>query len=139
MPASPGTTHNYHLNDRAGALRSLLNAGHTLRLFVAPTTLTPANVLSDFVEASFGGYAGQSLAGLFAAQTKVIDGEYQTQAAQVTFAFASGSPQVVYGWYISDGVGVRYSYLLANPVTFSPGVSLTITCQIQDWAFVTVP
>ncbi len=139
MPLANGVVSNYHLNLQTAALRAVLNIGHTLRLFKNNFTPTPANVLSDFTQADFVGYAGQSLNGVFAAQTKITDGEYQTQAASQTFAFSSGSAQTVYGWYIDDGVGVRYSYHFDNPVNMTAGVSLVITVQAQDWSYSIVP
>jgi len=125
---------NAFLNDRAGALRTLLNSSHTLRIFKNNFTPTPANVLADFTEATYTGYAGVSLAGDFAAQTKIQDGEYQTQSTSHTFGPNSGTAQTVYGWYIDDGTNVKLSFKFDNPITVDATTTFSVQVNAQDWA-----
>jgi hypothetical protein len=117
---------NYILNLRAGTLRTLLNSGCTLRIFSNNITPTPANVIGDFTQATYGGYAGQVLTNDFAAQVKVKDGEYSITSTVHTFAYTSGATQTVYGWYIDDGTGVMFSAAFPAAIAMGTGVSFTL-------------
>lgn len=133
MPASLVAS-NALLADRIASLRTLLNSGKTLRLFVNNFTPTPVNIRSDFTEASFVGYAGQSLSSDFAAGVKIIDGEYQSSSTTHTFSCTSGSSQTVYGWYIDDGTDVFLSNKFSAGIVMASGSSFTLQVKAQEWA-----
>ena len=65
---------------------TLLNTANTyLRLFKNNFTPDPSNILSDFTEADFTGYAAVQVNSKFGSPYKVIDGEYQTDSASKLF------------------------------------------------------
>ena len=92
-------------------LQTLLNSGHWFSLYYNDLEPTPANILSDFVEASFNGYAAFNLAGQFSTVLKQVDGEYYFTAQTSLFACESGG-QLLYGGYIHDGKNVKLSQRL---------------------------
>lgn len=126
---------NYFLQARATTLQTLLNSSQTLRLFSNNLNPTPANVLTDFTEATYAGYAGVSLNGQFGAPTKVQDGEYQIASGTYTFNGPATGSQTIYGWYISDGTGVNFSGVFPAPITMTSGVSFTLQISPQTWAY----
>jgi len=125
---------NALLLDRATSLRTRLNTGVTARLFTGPTAISPANVLADFSEANYGGYVGQSLAGLFGTPAKIQDGEYQINAVPLTFGCTGTPDNTVRGLYLDDGTDVLFSALFDSPISFTNGVSITLVISPQDWA-----
>jgi hypothetical protein len=125
---------NALLADRIASLRTLLNSGKMLRLFQNMFTPAPDDILSDFTQATFTGYAAQSLSSAFAAGVKIIDGEYQSTAGPFTFTCSGGSAQTVYGWYIDDGSNVFLSNAFSAPITMVSGASFSITINAQDWS-----
>ena len=68
-----------------------LNAGSELRLFQNALAPTPANVLADFTEATFTGYASIDLTGLLGAQALVVAGEYQSAIPTQNFSCTGGA------------------------------------------------
>jgi len=141
MPASPGIAHNYHLNDRAVALRQVLNNGlHVLRLFKNNIVPAPDTTLAAFVESIFPGYAAVNLANDFMAPVQVANGQYQISSSSHPFSFTAGNPENCYGWYITDNTPeVRFSFLFASPVWMTNGVTVYVQALIQDFAYSVVP
>lgn len=126
---------NKLLSTVADQLRTLLNTGHTLRLFKNNITPTPANLLADFVESTYLSYAGISLSGAFTTPIKVIDGEYQTSAPTFTFSASAGAtPENAYGFYIDDGTYVKFSMRFSAPVVMGPSAAFTLQLNPQVWA-----
>ena len=81
---------------------TLLNTANTyLRLFKNNFTPDPSNILSDFTEADFTGYAAVQVNSKFGSPYKVIDGEYQTDSSAFSYACSGGSSQTLYGWYLT--------------------------------------
>jgi hypothetical protein len=119
---------------RVTTLQTLLNSGHTLRLFANDFTPDPASVLGDFTESSFTGYAPESLSGLFGSPVKITDGEWQIQTDPIPFSCSGGSPQVVYGAYVDDGADVIFSARFDAPITMTSGASFTLQLSPQGWA-----
>jgi len=132
---------NYRLNLQAADERTYLNTGKTLRLYTAiASTLSPATVLADLTEATFTGYAGVSLSAAFAAQTKIIDGQYGISTGNLSFACTGGSPQTVIGYYVSDGTGVIFAEQFpAGVVMSNGGPSLLIALTYYQWARFILP
>jgi len=120
------------LDARAGTLATLLNSGHTLRLFQNNLTPTPATSLGSFTESTFTGYAAVSLSGQFGSPTFVTDGQYQIASGTYTFSCTGGSSQTIYGWYIDDGSNVKMSQRLDTPVTISSGGNYTLQVRPQE-------
>jgi hypothetical protein len=141
MPAAPGVAHNYHLVDRLNALRAILNANHSLRLFKSPTgVITPDYTWTAFVESTFPGYAAVSLTNDFGAPVQVANGEYQISGTSHAFSFTTGTPENAYGWVILDSTPeVRFSYQFASPVWMTNGVTIYVQPLIQDWSYTIVP
>jgi len=120
------------LQSRAGTLQTLLNSGHTLRLFQNAITPTPATPLSSFTECTFTGYASISLASAFGTPTQVTSGQWQTQAAPFTFSCTGGSAQTIYGWYVDDGTNMVMCQLLDSPFTISSGLQFVLQVAPQE-------
>lgn len=118
--------HNLHLSERCGTLRTILNSGHTLRLYRNNFTPVQATVLADFTECNLAGYAGLSLAAQFGAPTQVVTGKYQTASGVNLFTTSDAGGQTIYGWYIDDGAIVRFSKNYLAGVTFSLAIPLAI-------------
>jgi hypothetical protein len=116
----------------ANFVRSVLNSGHSLRLFSNDFLPDAASALGDFEEAFYGGYARRSLVGSFGAPTKVQDGQYQIQSEPIPFECTSSPTATVYGCFVTDGLVVKYSCRFAVPIVFSVGTSrdlqVTPTC-----------
>jgi hypothetical protein len=127
---------NTWVQDDINALRTVLNAGHTLRLFTNNAlTPTPATVLGTFTEATFPGYSGQILTGDFAASVKILDGEYQILSTVHVWGPPGSGSQTVYGWYIDDGVHVKLSFLFDVPIVMSvSNPALAVQIAYQQWA-----
>lgn len=129
---------NALLLDRASSLRSLLNSGVFLRLFTGPPVISPADVLADFSEATFAGYAGEDLAGDFGAPSKIQDGAYRINSVAKTFT-CSGAPfETVLGCYLDNGTDVLFSSLFDSPILVANGTSFQVSISPQDWALVIV-
>lgn len=101
---------------RAGTLRTVLNSGHTLRLFVNNFLPDPASPLAYFIEATFSGYAPIPLTSLFPAATQVRNGQYELDSGILVFSCTGGSSQTIFGWYIDDGTDMVACQLLDVPV-----------------------
>lgn len=86
------------------ALLNLLTDAYTAwyHLYTNPLTPNAASVLTDFVEASFGGYAPLRSVGWTDA---LVVGDVPTAYADaLVFACTvSGSPQSIYGYYVTQG------------------------------------
>lgn len=73
----------------------------TLHLFVNDITPMPDSVTTDFVEASFPGYAPISLSS-WGAVTKDSDDVYSADHPAVSFTLSSSSGgQNIYGWFMT--------------------------------------
>lgn len=130
---------NVLLLDRADALRTLLNSGHTLRLFQNDFVPLSQDSLGSFSEATFMGYAAASLSADFAAPVKIIDGEYQISGTFHTFACTGGSSQTIYGAYITAGSDWKFAIRFDAPLVITNGVSFAVQMNPQDWAKSIIP
>lgn len=117
---------------RSTSLQTLLNSGHTLRLFVNNFIPTPSTPLSSFTEASFPGYAGISLAGQFAGPTLVQDGQYMLTTPVLTFACTGLPGQTIYGWYVDDGTNMVACQLLTTPFPITQGGTYPVLLRPQE-------
>jgi hypothetical protein len=130
---------NVLLQDRADSLRTLLNSGHVLRLFQNNFTPVSQDSFGSFSEASFTGYASAALTADFGASFKVQDGEYQISSTFHTFTCTGGSPQTVYGSYISAGSDWKFAIRFDVPIVVTNGTSFAIQINPQDWAKSIIP
>lgn len=88
-------------------------AGFTVHLFTNDFTPTPSSNNGDFTEATFDGYAG--VGRTYSTTTgPTLDGDdQQVRMGGDYFAFnCTGSPQTVYGWYLTDDTSS--AWLLAD-------------------------
>jgi hypothetical protein len=117
-----------------------LNANHYLVcLFQNNFVPTPANVLADFTEATFAGYARLSTASAFGVSAKVIDGEYQSNSSLFTFTASGSTPQTVYGTFIADPTFTNVLYSEAFPtgyVMVNSGLPLVLQYQLREYSAV---
>lgn len=125
------------IQDKTDYYRSLLLVSPyaVLRLFQNNFTPTPANVLSDFVEATFQGYASINLMGHLGAKSQIQAGEWHFFSDVFTYsAPLSGSPQTIYGWYVQyprlDGTHLFGSARFDAPVVMQVG-GLPFSLQIE--------
>jgi len=131
---------NKQLQDVIDYIRgTFLNTANSyVRLFKNNFTPTPANVVGDFTEATFTGYAAVQVNSKFGSPYKVIDGEYQTDSSAFTFSCSGGSSQTVYGWYLTffDGAvtTVRKSGVFTTPFVMTTGASFNIQISPQEFA-----
>jgi hypothetical protein len=85
------------------ALDILLDTGRSPKLRLFSNNLTPgvANVVGDFTEATFGGYAAIDLSAMAAAAINGSDQGFKQLLANSFTATGAGLPQTIYGWYIT--------------------------------------
>jgi hypothetical protein len=92
-----------NLNSITGKLSNPIGGG-TLRLFTAPTTVSKANVIGDFTEPSFLGYAAVALTvGTWGTPTVASHVGSSLYGASPSFTRSgTGSPVSIYGWFLTD-------------------------------------
>ena len=117
------------------AINGVMNIGGVLRLFQNNLTPNPANIVTDFVEATFVGYSQKNLINAFGGVWKVVSGIWQTTSTIQTFSCVGEAPQIIYGWYITYTNVLYYSTFL-NPPTISNGVNLPVQVTLQEQALV---
>lgn len=125
---------NYDLSARTTVMKTTFGTGCHLRIFVNNLTPTPANVIGDFTEASWGGYAAISLSGQWTGPTKIVDGEYEIVTGTYTFTKTSGTDATAYGYYVEDGTGCLFSERFAAPITVVTGTSFTLQVKFDEYA-----
>jgi hypothetical protein len=127
---------NKWIQDDIDALRTVINSGHTLKLFQNNVTPDPSKVaISFFTVANWDTYANQALTSDFAASTKIVDGEYQILSTVHVFAVPGSGSQTIYGWWIDDGSNVKLSYRFDSSVTMSTSnPALAVQIAYQQWA-----
>lgn len=133
-----------------GGLNAILNAAFSsslpqfatgrLRLYKNNVTPSNANVLADFTEATFAGYASQVYTAANWPTAAAVAHVSTTSASVKTFTITSGT-QDIYGWYFTDSGG---TVLLAAqrdpnaPVTLDAAAvnsySVIVTMQGKDIA-----
>lgn len=106
-----------------------INAICTLRLFTdGPVAGTRTAVPGDFTEATFSGYAGQSVA--FPAAGLVVDGEANTTAPTISFVASGFDVEAIKGYYLTynDGTDKVFAFqYFALPLTVSsPGDTINV-------------
>jgi len=123
-------------------LDNYLSVGAELRLFQNDFTPDPASELTDFTEATFGGYAPIDLAAEWNAVFKVIDGKYQADTNAQEFECTGSPGQTVYGWFVvqaSPSDHVRISGRFVSPIVVTPGTIFQITISEQEWSLSIIP
>ena|ERR1043165_556607 len=93
------------LQDRIDAWAATMPGGWTVRLFKNNLTPTPANVVGDFVESTFTGYAPQALAALGADTWDGVNYVWSKTAGTYNFSGAGVANENVYGYYVLDNTG----------------------------------
>ena len=79
---------------------------YVLRLFVNNHTATETDTVTNFTEATFPGYAAKNLTSWGSAfLNSNTQGETDETVRVFTQTSVPGSPQTVYGYYITDGSG----------------------------------
>jgi hypothetical protein len=140
VPASPGISHDWHLQERLAALQVTLNSGHYLRLFVNNFVPAPGDDKTKFTETAFAGYAPASLNSDFGTPQQIGPGNWQISGTSHQWTVTTGTAGPLYGWYLTDPAGnVRFSFLFAASITISAGSSLYVQPLIQDWSYSVVP
>lgn len=115
----------------ADKLRTILNAGHVLHLFISDWTPTPGDTAVDYFEAGFDGYAAMTLGGLAGPIILVAVGIYQFDFGTLTFK-CTGLGQTVYGWFITDALGVvKWARRFETAVVMTNGSILPIALRPQ--------
>jgi len=137
-------TSDGQLSNRASYVYSTyLNASGThMRLFTNNITPDPSKVTSDFVEASYPGYAAFDTTGLWVYPVQVVSGQYAVVSPVADFiAPTSGGSVTIYGVFCTDGSNnLLFSYLFSSPITVSPGDPDILTQATYDfWARVNLP
>lgn len=107
----------------------------TLHLYVNDRVPTPTDILSDYVEASFPGYAPQTMTGWTSAII-IADGIAQSQDDLHTFS-CSSTPvpsQSVYGTYWTDPSNnlVRAARRPTGPVEMTAGVLYQVVPRVTE-------
>lgn len=93
-----------------------------LRLYSNNLTPTNAQVIGDFTEATFTGYAAVTLSGWTAAS--VAAHVASSTANPVTFTLTAGT-QSIYGWYITNAAGTVL-YAAGRDAAAPVAMSLTV-------------
>lgn len=127
---------NFEVQSEINQIRTRLNSGLTMRLFTNNSlTVTAATTRATFTEATYAGYAAQSVGSAFAASFNVTTGKYETDSSQITFPAATSGSQTVYGWYIEDGTDWYIAANFDSPITMSStSPALGIIVAYQQWA-----
>ena len=114
----------YFMNQLNLANKQAVSGNATLHLFVSNITPSRTDVLSTYSahEASYGGYAAQTLAG--GADGGIDSNNYDTwnfttQTFQATSS--SGLPQTIYGYYVVAGDATTLLWVC----TFAPSITLS--------------
>jgi hypothetical protein len=102
-------------------IEQILAAGVRYHLFVNNITPTLGTVLSGLTEASFTGYASVSLSWSNYTLNGVSGHNGYALAPPIVFTNSSGSPQNVYGYYVTDSAN---TLLLAVALFDSAPVSI---------------
>ena len=90
------------LASKVGKYVEPIGAG-TLRLCTAPTTMSQTNVLSDFSEATFPGYAAVALIGANWTTPTLAAHVASSDYPSITFTRTSGTgSQSITGWFLTD-------------------------------------
>lgn len=127
---------NFLLADRALSVQTKLNAASRLRLFRSPMTPEPQHTLSVYtaIECNFDTYVIQPLNPNWAAPVKIVDGEYQTLSAPVTYPSPVSTGNTIYGIFVDDGAGnLLFAEQFDTPISFpvgSPPLTLQIAYQV---------
>lgn len=115
-----------------------LNGNCWLKLYTNNLPPTPANVLANFQEATFGGYFAQAVAGSFPGPNRAQDGEYASQSPEFSFSCGSAPTNVIYGWYITDGSIVLLSSPFLLPIVVNIGTKFTVSIEATTWSTFTL-
>jgi hypothetical protein len=101
--------------------------GWHIHLFSNNVTVSDTTTLAMLTEASYTGYAAQTLSTWTTPAT--VGGAASTTAALVTFPAPSGSSATIYGYYVTDGSGnLRWCQNDPNaPFTLNVGVTYPLT------------
>lgn len=116
---------------------SFMDAGASLAVFENDFIPDPESEYSDFVPATFGGYAPVNLSGQWYTSFKVIDGKYQRDSLEFTFTVTSTPTNTVYGWFVHSGTGtgaVRMSGRFPAPIVLAVGSTFRLTLSPQTWS-----
>lgn len=123
---------NSMVNLKAVYLRTVLNTGHSLRLFANNFVPDPSTPLASFTEATFTGYAAIDLTGAFTGPAFVQNGQYELQGGVFAWTNSGATTQTVYGWYIDDGTVMDACQLFDVPFVMAPNVTLAFALRPQE-------
>lgn len=112
--------------------RAIVNGACSFRLFTSPLTVTPGNILSNFVEAAFPGYVRINTAGKFGSPLKVIDGLYECSSTPFELTCTDDTDQQIAGWYIWSASTWIYAALFPEPIPALNGTTFSIIVQLQE-------
>jgi hypothetical protein len=110
-------------------LQRILTSGFNWRLFTNNITPTRSNVLSDFTEAIFSGYAPWFQQWTDFTLNGVSGNTGYAIAPPVAFSNSSGSDQQVYGYFVTDTgntMVVAAARFDGAPVTIPNGSSIAV-------------
>jgi hypothetical protein len=96
----------YAMNALTNALKTYMvqAPGFTIKLFQNNIVPTPGNVLADFTEATYDGYAAQVFT-VFFGPTRYSDGSFQCFNFSTWHMTGSTTPNQIYGIYVLDFAG----------------------------------
>jgi len=123
---------NQYLRTQLNDTRLLLNANCSLRLFYNNFFPAPGNLLNDFAEPTYAGYARQPLTGAFPVPLKVYDGLYESRTAQFTFISTTPAIQLIHGWFIADAFNVWLSFRFDTVRPIRSGLPIRFIIALQD-------
>lgn len=125
---------NKQVEKSAIDLRTVLNSGHTLRIYRNDLDPGPATTLASFTEANFTGYAGESVAGDWTSPVLLAPGQYQFDSSLYTWTNTGVLSQELFGWYIDDGTDWRLAQRFTSSITLLPLQSINIQVSPIVWA-----
>ena len=109
--------------------------GSTMRLFTNNHTPTVLDTTANYTEGAWSGYAAVPLTGWIPSTINGL-GQAQSNPSPAGFGNNSGSPQIVYGYYVTDSTGtvlLGAELFIGGPISIAAGFGLLIS-----WLYATI-
>jgi hypothetical protein len=128
---------NSYLDAQLSGQHVDLLVGGAIHLYVNNLVPSPVNVLGDFAEASFPGYAPIALLGKITVPRKLRDGVYSMAASPLAFLPSADDAFPVYGWYVTLAGSLAFAMAYGFPVPIINGQQIMANFNLDEWDLAT--